>query len=165
MRSLVLLALLFSSFRALSGDAYIIADVLKYPLESKQPTWLALMSGDRLIHIPVGKTIVAVQPGHYRIHHIDSQEDWKSGVGATIVKNMYESYDVVDDYITYIGMVQMHPKSYKGRPTEKHMVVFGERDMTLKWACASEPELLARLSVRFKNEDGSYKIVRVRCET
>ena len=164
--TVVLAVLMLTSAKVVSDDkAYILIDAVRTPSTFQQPTWIGLHkhgSGRRVIHVPVGKGIAAVEPGRYKIAHIDFQKSSRSGAGTIdIPASESKSFDVSVDAILFVGLLEI---DQKGTKDEVRLASSGSQDM-LRAACQSEPEVFKRLPVLIVTKEKTTNLVRLSCDT
>lgn len=160
---------IFASGFSFADEAYLIIDAFKEPLDSSQPTWIGLVMGRKTIHIPVGEVVSPVKAGRYRISHFDFGKNKYSGMGTIELPRRHQpKFEVSAGVITYIGAVSVSndgrgifQKNYK----KKYKMGISPTRKLLEWACDKRPELFLHLPVRFMQQDGGFKEVKVRCET
>lgn len=159
--------IIFLVFLGISASAesetYVLLDAIKLPSDSEQPRWIALRGsgGGKSTHIAVGESITSINPGHYRIHHLDVQKSSHSGTGTMYVEDSHKlAIDVIPDVINFVGIVQI-----TRRGTRKHNIQIVASNKLLPWACERDPEVFKRLPVAMIGSDGVAKIVKVKCET
>ena len=139
------------------GVGHLIIDAVKYPSTAKQPTWIALTQLEppyEFIHVPVGKGIVTLDPGRYRISHIDFDADplTRNPGSLRFHGAASERFDVPVDAIQYIGLIKIHPIGSDDNPASGYRVdVSTEPSTVLERACATQPKVMSRLPIRFNS--------------
>ena len=165
MRAKVLLLSLLIYSGTVGGEAYLLIDAISIPESSKQPTWLGFRKGSQMRHIATKQNIVSVEPGIYRLHHIDYD---KSKQSCFDFLNLINSDEIVvkaiDNTIVYVGLVQI--KISHSRLTIKQgSVEVINTKLLFDWACDKNPEVFKRLPVKFMGEENAGKEIRIKCET
>ena len=144
-------------------QTYLLLDAVKIPQPAKQPTWIALRGFEpfRFIHVPVGESIVAIEPGKYRVHHFDEQNSVHSGIGTRHVRETERlSFEVQPNVINFVGVIQIERL---GTRRIKAQIV--PSDKLLAWACEKKPKVFETLPVSMPVGDGVTKMVKINCET
>jgi hypothetical protein len=162
-RSAIILACSLAYAGTVTGEAYVIIDAISLPESSKQPTWLAVKRGNRLVHLPTKQSIVKVNPGKYRLYHFDFNKPRSNGAG-TIFSTDFGGYEfeALPDSIVYVGLFvleddQSNPKESKVRVANSQLL--------LEWACDTNPEIFKRMPVKFLGAENDGKEVRINCDT
>ena len=143
----VCLALL-STAGTYGEDAYVMLNVVLHPLEKKQPTWIGLNRTSKAIgvHVSAQKAIQSVEPGTYRIVHVDFSKHERSGINTSYLKGAkdYQAKDwefkFAPNTITFVGMLTLRETSNVATRVE----LIPDTKM-LKQACESNPDLFARV--------------------
>lgn len=149
-----------------AAEAYLLMDSTVIPTTSKQPTWIALERKGHLLHLPVGESIIPIEPGHYWVKHIDFEKiahfgfgtvHWKSGPGLF-------SFRVFPDSITHVGVLELMKgqRDQYGTDYKPQLRFIPE---LLKRACQKNPDAFAKLPVKYLDKADEIKTMKVRCET
>jgi hypothetical protein len=166
MKTILLIGLMLAHECMSADEAYVLVDALVVPSEATQPKWLALKGSSKFTHVPVGESIVAVEPGKYRLVHIDFQENTRSGLGTVSAPSGGETirFEAVPNSITYVGIIELKQKSWDSN-TKRYELNLRSTGEIFEWACHNNPEVFSRFPVRVAGEKNLVKEVRIRCET
>ncbi len=69
--------------------AYLVFDIVVTD-KDKQPTWLAVNRERRSDHIPIGRSIVELNPGRYHFKHVDFGRDHRFSRGSFPFESGFE---------------------------------------------------------------------------
>ena len=162
------LPLLLASFHASASgeEAYLIIDARVVPLEARQPTYIALKARRRFLHEPTDTSIVRIAPGEYAVSHIDFRKSVSSGIGSVFFSrdDGDNSFTVYPNAITHLGVIELERTSRGWSSQKRYDVQVKAAPELFNFACHKEPEVFARLPVRYKNEAGELKSMKVRCQ-
>ncbi len=152
-------------------DAWVILDARVIPERSKQPTLIAVASTSRQAggeveehHLTAGQTLVPLAPGTYFISHISFAKTESTADNSIYMdQRKFGKFEVVAGAITFVGLIEL-------KSTEKEEVD-GVWDMRIRgtteplsWACGKNPETMARLPLRIKQDNGSYALRKITCD-
>ena len=73
-------------------------------------------------------------------------------------------FEALSDVITHVGIIELK-QDWRIRKKGEIEVNVISSPKILKWACYRGPEVFSRFPVRYLDESGSFKTIRVRCET
>ena len=166
----VIIGLAFSSFvfaEEDSGIGWTIIDARAFPASGKQPTWIAIvprhLSGRKVLHVPTRQTVVRMEPGKYQIVHLDFGESEDSGFDTVhINRKKFGHFEVTPDAITVVGVIDIKVAQKNHLDTLLDIGIHGTTEV-LAWACARDPDLMARLPLRVAQKDGTHAMRKVTC--
>ena len=165
MKHLVSIILMLNSGFAFANESYVLIDAMHLSETSSQPTWLAFIKkGAGFVHIPTQKSIVAIEPGIYKLHHIDYQESASSGLGTIHYEELERiTFQAKEKTITFVGIIEI--KRIGGFKRKNYRTDVVPSELLVEWACSEKPEVFANLPVSFNGKEKGSKNVRVKCET
>ncbi len=151
-----------------SEFGWVIIDARAFPTKGKQPTWIAIVSRPRrsgeVVRIPTRQTVVRLEAGKYKIIHIDFGESDDSGYDTVrINRKKFGHIEVIPDVITVVGVIDIKVAQKNHLDTLLGVGIHGTTEV-LGWACARDPDLVARLPLRVAQRDGTYALRKIACK-
>jgi len=166
----VIIGMAFSSFvfaEEESETGWTIIDARAFPATIRQPTWIGIVrspaGGRKMLHIPTRQTVVRMEPGKYQIIHLDFGKSEVSEFDTVYInREKFGHFEVVPDVITVVGVVDINLSQKTLLGTYLDIGIHGTTEV-LAWACARDPDLMARLPLRVAQKDGTYASRKVTC--
>ena len=116
-----------------------------------------------MLHIPTRQTVVRMEPGKYQIIHLDFGKSEVSEFDTVYInREKFGHFEVVPNVITVVGVVDINLSQRTLLGTYLDIGIHGTTEV-LAWACARDPDLMARLPLRVAQKDGTYALRKVTC--
>jgi hypothetical protein len=147
--SLLFFLVFSSTLSAEPGMAYLIIKAT-VTNEEKQPSLICLVRLGKCKHISAKEGLVTIQPGKYKLHHIDFGESKHSGKGTQIFDRPL-GFKFESGNIYLVGDIQLRKKKSKRYDIELNQ----DPDLVVS-ACSASPGLFENYPVT--NLTGSKKL-------
>lgn len=163
MRSpLLFICLFFNSALSAEPDLSVEPDMAYLIITSsainkeRQPSWICLIRRGRCKHVAANTGLVAIEPGKYRLHHIDFGRVELLELGSQAFDTPMK-FKFKPGNIYFIGDIQFKNKEFQRDDIELNQ----DPDLVTK-ACAISPDIFENYPVN--NMSGSKKI-RFSCKS
>ena len=146
-----------------AGETYVLIDAVKIPSSSDQPTWIGIRGFKpfKYIHVPVGETVVPMEPGKYRIEHFHLQKHYHNGVGMMHISQAHSvEFEVVENAINFVGIIKIERQG-----ASRLIVNVVRSNKLIAWGCHKNPEIFKDLPLLMVTESGEKQSINVNCET
>ena len=141
-RAALFIFLVFIVTPVVAEETYILFDVKVEDHRKDDPVWLGVAVGSTLQHWRIEKHIFKVEPGKYRVDHIDFHESFKFGHGTLVVTKREEvEFEVRAGFINFLGTLNVKKK--RGR---MQLTYSAERSL-VDLACQVSPEVFSEMEV------------------
>lgn len=136
--------------------SYLVIEAVVTQETAPQPTWVVLanLETSQLIRVRANESIVAIEPGRYRIAHIDLYKVYRPVI---VRKQTSPRLELLPGVIYYVGQAQLNPE--KG-----YELTIVPDPSVIKRACERAPEVFSRFALRSVFDPTPDKEIHSACD-